>query len=464
MVSGWALDLEAPEGFEGLARAAAGDGVGQRAVGGGGTDLSPVEAIADPIALGEGGAALLELEFDPAMADRLADQPLRAHLVDDPSDADGAGVFAFDGEFWLPVGGAGAERGTLEIGWLPEPDQSAIAADGQRGIGNTLKLYFGKARGATDLDIGLRAARFVASADESENPPLPGERSYPVEGGSVRYAPLADGWRPEPGARVATVVHGFNSDTRAIVALLGEFLRGGSFGYDHVLAFDYESLGTSVAENGSTFADALRAVGFGADDGVRLEVFAHSMGTVVTRSMIEVFGGDAFVDLAVLAGPPNRGTPLANSRRMLPWIGGLLMNGILGPIGLLASGAGAFFVNAKTTGLDDLQPGSAFLEMLNGNRSEVSVPYRILAGRAVPAEGKQGMFERLAKKLHRGSASALGMLFDDAHDMVIPMSSMCTVREGAFPSELLEVKTPPCHHCAYFECAEVDRSVTGWLA
>ena len=83
--------------------------------------------------------------------------------------------------------------------------------------------------------------------------------------------------------RIALVVHGFQSDTWGMVGRLSSFFTETGIAYDHLLTFDYETFGTGVRKNAQILATELRRLNFGADDERSLDVFAHSMGTLVIR-------------------------------------------------------------------------------------------------------------------------------------------------------------------------------------
>ena len=283
-----------------------------------------------------------------------------------------------------------------------------------------------------------------------------------VETGEVRYTPFKQP-ATRPGERVLLFVHGFNSDSAWMVGGPLQFLQGQDAPYDHVLTFDYESFNTPIAENGGKLAVALKQVGFGPDDGVKLDVVAHSMGTLVTRSMVEMHGGDAFVDRCLLAGPPNAGTPLAAARTLIPWLGTILLNAV-GPsppasiLGGVLKKAGS-----DAVGPGDLNPSSEFLKTLNDASSEVHVPYTVLAGRNEMPAADQGAWKRLASKLSRGLDSVLDVVFQGDNDLVIGMQSMKTIRNGTYPADLLDVVVVPNDHFGYFGNETSQNAVRDWL-
>jgi pimeloyl-ACP methyl ester carboxylesterase len=244
---------------------------------------------------------------------------------------------------------------------------------------------------------------------------------------------------------------------------LARFLAGHGAGYDHLLTFDYESFNTRIGDNGQALAEALRAAGFGPGDGLHLDVFAHSMGALVARSLVELWGGDEFVDRCFLAGPPNLGTRLAEARCLVPWIGTLLINQAgPAPPTIIASWA-LKKISDDGVGPDDLRPGSGFLQQLNASTTEVMVPYYILAGRnEIPPEA-EGAWDRFRLRMDQGTDAALDYIFGDENDLVVDIRSMLTVRGGHYPRDLLHTQLVPCNHFGYFSTSEAQGQLLRWL-
>ena len=96
-----------------------------------------------------------------------------------------------------------------------------------------------------------------------------------------------------------------------------------SEGLDYrIITFDYETFNTSVSDNAKTLQQALVKAGFRPEDGRQLDLYVHSLGSLVSRTMIEKWGGAAFVDRLVMAGPPNAGTPLVKyGKQAITWLG-----------------------------------------------------------------------------------------------------------------------------------------------
>lgn len=372
--------------------------------------------------------------------------PLRLRLPA-AAVADAAGVLAvaYDGQDYLPVGASAGSPHEIEVSRVPEP----LAPAGElteRGVGNLVRFFFYKQIGQSSADLGLRRVELGADGQ----PQLTAD-GRPVYG-------RVDPSQFRAGERAALVVHGFSDDTRGLARGLAATIQRKTPRYDHLLTFDYETFGTGVAENGAALADALRQqCAFGPQDGVTLHVYAHSMGCLVTRCMIELSGGDAFVDGALLAGGPNRGTPWANTGRGLSYLAALLLNqvGSGTAAGLLSLPLD--FLRSQDTGLADLQTDSPITHDLNSRSAPDTVPYLVLAGTNTSGDAAQVQANRLAAKT---LDLTLDALFGDQNDAVIGMGSMAGVRLGNYPR--LTVKVLPCNHAGYFHTPEATAALREW--
>jgi len=170
--------------------------------------------------------------------------------------------------------------------------------------------------------------------------------------------------------------------------------------YDHLLTWDYESFGTSVHEIGAQFALALQQqCRFDANDGITVHVYAHSMGCLVSRYMIELAGGYQFVDRLVMAGPPNLGTPLATLTRGIVYLATTLINhfSIIPPVGVIDWALQEFY--GQGMGWGDLVVNSQVEQQLNALKEPSNVPYLALIGENVPDEQERNRLNRLAGKV-----------------------------------------------------------------
>jgi len=474
---GYALELDAPAGFSGqvsvfTARQST------RAAGGIKADLRPPAGLApfgdliEPVSIPSNstrnvGPAGAVIQIEAGATERAkitAATPLKLTLPTPVADEQGTTIaLAYDGSFYYPVGrpAAGADR-TLNVEWLPEPAPPEEEAVHTRNLGRTVKLYLFKMAGWEEPSLGLRKARFVQADRLAAAQAEPEEQVYRVAGGEARYRQLQTA-ELQAGQRVALFVHGFTSETKWMVSGPLTWLEANSIHYDHYLTFDYDTYSTRISANGQKLARALRAAGFGPEDKLHLDVFAHSMGTQVVRSMVEQHGGDQFVDRCFLAGPPNQGTRLADVKRLIPWLGTLLLNQA-GPTPPTVIASWALKkVTDDGVGGEDLRPGSDFYQDLNGSDQAARVTYFILAGRHDLSTDYRNLWDRVVKSLVAAGDYTLDTLFGQQHDMVIPLPSMLTVRDGAYPEELLKSEVLPCNHFQYFSSAEGQEKLLAWL-
>ena len=468
---GFDLKIEPPADFLGAAQVLTAD-QGGRAAEGDTTDLQSPPGLAEfgdifaPLPLGASrtvgpGGAVIELEAEDQRRALISEQtPLKLHL---PAEAVGQNeaviALAYDGNLYYPVGRPGDTAHTLHIEWLPQsapPDERALHT---RSLGRTLKLYLYKTvLGWEEAGLGLHRARFVPQADLERDLAAADEHAYAVRGGEVRYRKLKAA-EIRAGDRVVLFVHGFQSDSRYMVSGPIPWLQQQGHRYDHFLTFDYETYGTPIKENGRDLFNALAGAGFSAGDEVHLDVFAHSMGTQVCRSMIEQHGGAAFVDRYFMAGPPNAGTRLAEAKRLVTWVGTLLLNQA-GPTppALLASWA---LKKASDDGLgaNDLRPSSPFYRELNSQNKPAHIPYYILAGHnQIDDAAERSIWQRIVKQLEEGVDTVADFLFSGQNDLVIGVRSM-----KSLTGEGVEANDVDCDHFGYFDTPSARAALLDWL-
>ncbi len=383
-----------------------------------------------------GQPLVLNLETDDLSRRTITpENPLRLQLPDDDSTGDYLPV-AFDGEDFLPAGyGSGKNR--VDIVQLPAPAGSQEPAT--RGLGGAIRLLILKKLGQIPREQGLRLAT--------------------IRNGVPHYEKIRKDLF-NPGDRVALFIHGFLSDTRWMVLDLLPLLSGMGLGYEHFLTWDYETFGTGVEDSGRELETALRQqCGFQKDDGVVLDLFAHSQGCLVARCMAEMADGYSYVDRMVLAGPPNKGTALANLGRGAVY----LLSGIINNISSIPV-AGAIAWPFKElydlgSGWKDLAVDSEICKKLNGLVEPSSVPYLVLAGNNDIKKAQGARLNRLAAKILDHSLDIL--LGEKENDAVIGMTSMEGVRNGTYPA-LKVVKTAG-DHFSYFSDPISVKVLSEWL-
>ncbi|RIL11788.1 hypothetical protein DCC79_03705 [bacterium] len=463
--AGHGLSVTAPAGFSAHVRVLTAT-QSTRSLDGDGSDLQPPPGLAPhptvfaPLELGtlatrgltESGAvgaagAVIELSSDAAPWDAIRpESPLRLGL---PAAIEpGAGVLAvaFDGDLYYPVGRlADGDRAGVDVTWLPEP---APAVTGRRDLGGAIRLYLFKTFDLPAPALGLHHARFVPAGAVAGDPPGEGERADTVDGGQIRYRAVRPG-EIAAGDRVALFVHGFTSDTHWLIGTAVDLLRENGIVYDHVLSFDYETVRTGIAANGEALAGALRAAGLGPDDGVHVDAFAHSMGTQVVRSMIERFGGHAFVDRAFLAGPPNNGTAIARVKRPVVWLATLLLNQAGPTPPALVARWALKHVADHVQGLDDLAPGSPFYRQLNDAALPGPARYHVVIGRNELRPEARTAWARVARRLGDRTDALLDLVLQGDNDLVIAVHSAREL-ERLRGAERVTVSEVPCDHFGYF--------------
>jgi pimeloyl-ACP methyl ester carboxylesterase len=347
---------------------------------------------------------------------------------------------AFDGEDYLPVGYAAKGKNAVDVVTLP---LAVVSTDAQglpskRDIGRTIQLFVYKKMGRYTPMIGLRRAELVD--------------------GKVEYHDIQRN-QFQPGDTVALFVHGFTADTQQMVETFAPFLRDEVLPYKHLLTWDYETFGTSVEENGAQLALALQQqCGFGPDDQITLHVYAHSMGSLVSRCMIELSGGHEFVDKLVMAGSPNNGSTLATLGRGIVYLFTVLINraSVIPPLGafnwLLEQ------LSQEGVGSIDLTVNSPILDKLNALKEPSNVPYLVLAGENRLSDAEHNRLNRLAQKV---LDETLDNLFGEQNDIAVGLSSMRGVRGGAYPK--LTVEVLDCDHFHYFQILQGREAVKRWV-
>ncbi len=402
-----------------------------------------------------GVAHVIELRLSEADRARVsADAPLRLRL---PPDAQRGAAdllpIAYDGQDHLPVGcpshyewvGEPLAAVPLDLTWLPR--QAPAGGDVDVRLLHALRLFIYKKLGQEHLIPHLRR--------------VSGINQQKVQYSKIRKKDF------HKGDKVAVFVHGFGSDTQGAilqcarfgpkkVRLFGQVSGTKCLTYDHLLAFDYEGFGTSVLDNGrQLLSDLRKRCGFHRQDGITVDLFTHSMGSIVSRCTIELLGGDRLIDQLVESGAPNAGTPLVELSSGVIFLLTVLINlwAPAPPLGALGTWLVKRFFE-QGVGLKDLEPDSKLVKRLRRLKCrKVDARYLTLAGEnQVPEE--QGLLERLWRKVMLGIDMGLDAFYGGQNDGVIPVKSMRRLRKRDYAA--LKKANLPCHHFGYFQ-ADPDR-------
>jgi Caspase domain len=358
--------------------------------------------------------------------ERLKQQPLELVLDVPLADDEGILPFVFDGQHVLLAGQPSRDaqgRSLVSIDHLHD-----LPTD-RRSLGKALKLYFFK--------IYLHRSQVNRLCWVEYRPDGSLER---------RQDGLAD--RVAKAARVVLLVHGIIGDTDGMAA--GLRACGLDQRFDLVLTYDYENLGTPIADTARQLKADLLQAGLGPQDHQHLTLLVHSMGGLVSRWFIEREDGRAMVDHLVMCGTPNQGSPFGKvdgARKIFTMLTGLAAN--VAPALVPFSAPLLFLLNrsAKVTPtLEQMDPASDFIQGLNGS-PDPGVRYTVLAGNVDDYdEPSDPNFAKLVTKL--GQSSAFGLLFGQRpNDIAVAVESIFGAGAGRAAAGLRPVA---CHHLNYF--------------
>jgi len=408
-----------------------------------------------PVTVGEctrtlGASPLvITLEAEEAqLATITPDNPLQLSLEMD-DEFQGIAPIAYDGEFYYVVGRSymaenrnldgKSQAVQIDISHLPistASDRRDGDTASQRGdLKRTLRLFFIKVTtGNQAADIGLRKAQSV-------------DNQIHYTAGTAQDVQNA--------RRIALMVHGINSDTQWLVQKVWPLIEEPG-GYDLCLTYDYESIGTGIKENAMLLAESLAALGFGKDKTLTLDIYAHSLGTQISRVLVELLGGDDYVNRVFMGGPPNAGSILAKANALIPWLGALALNFAGTTSSAMMAKCLLSTVTNSVQAINDLAPGSTFYQELNATyQDSTDVSYYIQAGNSEQAYDK---FSHLARQTMHWVDGGLNALFGNKHDLVVSLQSASTVR-----SNDLHIEELPINHYQYFHSEAGYEVLMKWL-
>jgi pimeloyl-ACP methyl ester carboxylesterase len=405
---------------------------------------------------GEPGMSVLELEVEEDTYRSVTPEaPLTLQVAKPIADDEYVLPLAFDPEteLFLPLGSCRGKKDgvTITIDRLPQPG-------GTRGKLGSVKLFFQKFI-ADKLGLDAATARLAVATVR--------------EDGQVDYedSPVAVSQKVKAAQRILLYVHGFMGDTKRLVAssqglphevddpppTLGER-------YDLILAFDYENINTPIDMTALKLKELLKSVGLGAGHDKTLHIIAHSMGTMVTRWLIEREGGHRFVQKVVLAAPPNAGTPWAKIQDLVLFGLGLAINGLAAIawppsiiptlIGTLSTIVGG--VEQVDVTCDQLKPGSDFYKKLAGGDEPGAYAIiagntsKIVAGGSPIRPSEVPLLKKLADKLVSNQTRYKLMslaFFGKPNDYAVSLESMLALPPERVIEPLQEIA---CDHASYF--------------
>jgi hypothetical protein len=397
--------------------------------------------------------AVLEL-FEVSGRDLVnADHPAMVWMEEPPLAGELIVPVAYDeatGLFY-PIGTMN-EDGSLNLDYLPEP-----TAEGTRSLGGSIKIFFQKTIGQY-LPMAYNHPQLAVATvtpRESGTGASAFEMTYETDAAVVK-AKVAQ------ASRIALFIHGVIGDTTEMPKSL--YLAADSAGkpladrYDLILTFDYENLNTEIQKTAQELKEKLENAGLGAGHGKTLHIFAHSMGGLVSRWMIEKEDGNQMVSRLFQFGTPNQGSPLSSVYEMTTVLLTYAVNGaaFLQPYLATLRIAGKWLDKLFVT-LEQMSPSGKFLKEELNDSTDPGVPYSIIAGntRLIPVAAPEKQASLLKKVLsrfkQRGHYDALDLLlFKSPNDIAVTVESIKAIPGGEsrqYPPQTWEAA---CDHMAYF--------------
>lgn len=397
----------------------------------------------------ETGLGVLELNGVVDHALVTAENPLVLTMDETPVVGETILPYAFDGEFFLPLGNLRSIDGRTEINIEHLPITSA---GGDLESLGSITIMFQKIA-ADILGTGFDYPQLAVA-------------SVTDDGKVIYETGLAEMRRQVAEAgRILLYVHGLFGDSRGYVAsaVAAEVADGGeppklAEMYDLILAFDYESVNTPIDLTARQLRQELEAVGLGPNHGKTLHIVAHSLGGLVSRWFVEQEGGKEIVQHLVTAGTPHMGTPWP---KVHDWATTLLVLGLNGlssvawPVKIAASLLKATETIDVT--VDQMDPNSTFMELLATN-PDPGIPITLFAGntsinpvvmQVQPGETSSRL-ERLLNRLEdmKLLEKAAGLaFFGQPNDIAVSVKSAFGLPDSHAQVSAVEIA---CDHMSFF--------------
>jgi hypothetical protein len=395
----------------------------------------------------EQGLDVLELEVDRSTLDAVKPESPMIISVNQTLESDeGILALAHDGEFFFPLGFGYSEHGKTEIKIERLCHPKGVNTNDERKLGEAIALCFRK---ITSVNRGKKSP-YAWLRKASLNPD-----------GTVGYSDKGDLETVKAAVananKIVLYIHGIIGDTESMIpsvryakVKVNEQDKSLSELYDLVLAFDYESLNTSIEDTAKELKKQLEAVGLQAGHGKTLHIVAHSMGGLVSRSFIEHKGGNEVVSHLIMVGTPNGGSPWATVHDFATTMLFLGLNLSSVPIvpSLLKK-----LVEAMSTTLQEMHIAkSPFLNKLQDS-SDPNCPYSIIAGSTKLIEQQADMKKLLVAiktKLKKTVEFPFG---DEENDIAVAVSSIINLPKDRSPVVYI-LEPIACDHLSYFRQQE----------
>jgi len=380
-----------------------------------------------------------------------SESPLKLLVNTELADNEHLLPFAYDGEFFLPLGMGkknGNDQTEIILERLPQPIVSS------RSLKGSIRIFMEK---VAHKKLG-RPFEYpiLAVADFGKNDKVIYERNQEKVKSRVAAA-----------QRIILYIHGIIGDTESLVPSVNKALvevdgqqRPIKEIYDLVLTFDYENIHTTIEENGRLLGKRLQEVGLGANHGKELQIVAHSMGGLVSRWFIEREGGNQVVQHLIMLGTPNGGSPWPAVQDLVFMLLGIALNQlseIVLPTKIVAQLLE--YLEENDYALDQMQPDSPLLKEL-ANNPDPGVLYTIIAGDRslvskvieVDPDKQSSAIQRLVQKVFGKSVDRVvdWTFFSEPNDIAVTMASIKSVSCDRTPQPRILLPDAACNHLTYF--------------
>lgn len=201
-----------------------------------------------------------------------------------------------------------------------------------------------------------------------------------------------------PDTRIAVIAHGMSNDIFEKNALATYLLQSGK--YDSVIGVNY-NWRADIMANAAQLGLQIRQRH---SHGVRLDLFGHSMGGLLLRSLTDSVlpdPGSYGVERLFTLGTPHQGVPLQGMRY---WMGATSVNWF------------------DSEGVRNLMENSLFMKQLRERPGSSAIEYNFLAGNNFEDYGLKG--------------KAINRIYDGAfeHDGIVPVSSAYASNLPSYPA------------------------------
>ncbi|MBD2492114.1 caspase family protein [Aulosira sp. FACHB-615] len=391
-------------------------------------------------------ASVLELEVNPSTIDAVKpDSPMVISVDRSLKPNELILAVAHDGEFYFPLGIGQTKNGKTEINierlCQPQPLNTK-----EREIRQAIQICFRK----VVLDSLGRKSSYAWLRKATLKPD-----------GTVSYTNKEDVDTVKAAVakakNILLYVHGIIGDTESMIPSV-RYAKVNANGqsksleklYDLVLAFDYESLNTSIEDTAKELKRQLAEVGLEPNHGKTLHILAHSMGGLVSRSFIEQGNGNQVVNHLIMVGTPNGGSPWATVHDLATTLLSFGLN--LSSVPLVPSLLEKL-VEAMSVTLREMHTTkSSFINELKAF-TDPKCPYSIIAGSTALID-QASEVKQLLNALKKNMRRAIALPFGDAeNDIAVAVSSIIDVPKGRAPAAYIPAPIA-CDHLSYFRQAE----------